>query len=653
MAVKTIETKAIISAQDQTGATFAQVAQKLKAMEGAAQRANSRVNSVNSNIKSVGVAASAAVGAAAGMLAERGIEKASELVRRSAETFKQYDLLVRNQRAIAGISEAQQKPLIDQAIRLGGSTPFNDIQVLEAQRDLIKRGIKVDLVEPIIKFASGFGQAMDVDLPTAAKTLETAIFSTGQNMETAAEAMKNAQRTTDIMVKTAKISGMSADEEAIFYKAGGAAAHAAGMSIETMSALGAMMRRGGIPGEEAGYAVRSIAGSLVSPKAEAMIALNAMGIDFSKHADMSKLMNSGNLEIATKRELGIRFNDKQKKNIQDIMQNPDKRDNQADFVKAIVDEFPDMSKLEAKQMAQIVKKFWKSSIKAVDVEGLLREIIAHQPTASQANSIFTKQQGGRFEVVAQRGLPEFENFRSQIDHVQPGFGDFIGTQNMAGFAGAVARFDGSTKNLETAIGRANESWVTPLINTAAEIKQGFVESGDKSLALATQLGIATAAIGVLSTAVTLNTIKNNLAGTPGGAMVGRLGAGAQFAAGMLPIGMAAYDVWNATKDADELPPQNGVERMGDKIDQLAGWGRWTPAKQLKRAGIGGVSPGLASFGFGPGGSPTPVKLEGSAGIDLKIEVSADSDSVVRKVAQFIRASGNLRDDTGTTMAPTQ
>ena len=74
---------------------------------------------------------------------------------------------------------------------------------------------------------------------------------------------------------------------------------------------------------------------------------------------------------------------------------------------------------------------------------------------------------------------------------------------------------------------------------------------------------------------------------------------------------------------------------------------------MKRAGVGGISPGLASFGFGPGGSPTPVKLEGSAGIDLKIEVSADNDSVVRKVAQFIRTSGNMRDDTGTTMAPTQ
>ena len=71
MAVKTIETQTIISAQDKTGETFAAVAQKLKAMEGAAQRANSRINSVNSNIKSVGVSASAAVGAAAARMAGR------------------------------------------------------------------------------------------------------------------------------------------------------------------------------------------------------------------------------------------------------------------------------------------------------------------------------------------------------------------------------------------------------------------------------------------------------------------------------------------------------------------------------------------------------------------------------------------------------
>jgi hypothetical protein len=43
MAVKTIETRAIISAQDQTGATFSQVAQKLKQVENAAQKASTTV----------------------------------------------------------------------------------------------------------------------------------------------------------------------------------------------------------------------------------------------------------------------------------------------------------------------------------------------------------------------------------------------------------------------------------------------------------------------------------------------------------------------------------------------------------------------------------------------------------------------------------
>jgi len=70
----------------------------------------------------------------------------------------------------------------------------------------------------------------------------------------------------------------------------------------------------------------------------------------------------------------------------------------------------------------------------------------------------------------------------------------------------------------------------------------------------------------------------------------------------------------------------------------------------------GVRRGMALPGWIGSGARQPregpsVKLEGSAGIDLKIEVSADADSVVRRVEQSIFASGNLRDDTGTTMRP--
>ncbi len=45
MAARTIETRAVISAQDQTGNTFAAVAQKLKKMESAAEQASHRMQS--------------------------------------------------------------------------------------------------------------------------------------------------------------------------------------------------------------------------------------------------------------------------------------------------------------------------------------------------------------------------------------------------------------------------------------------------------------------------------------------------------------------------------------------------------------------------------------------------------------------------------
>ncbi len=476
MAVKTIETKAVISAQDKTGATFAEVAAKLRKMQDSAENAQRGMDrAMHASGKAAQAAATAhsaaatAIGVGVALAAEKSLEKVTDILRKTKEVYKEYDDLVRFSRAILDISPAQQKPLIDQAIRLGGRTKFNDLQVLEAQKELAARGISLDKIQPIIEQAADFGQAMGVDLPTSAKTLELALFSTGQNMEEAAEAIKNAKHTTDLMVKTAKIGGLDAEGMQMLYKYGGAAAHSAGLSLETIGALGAMMSRGGIRGDEAGVAIRSFAGSLVSPTMKGMIALNAMGIDFSKYADMSKTMNPENLELATKRELGLRFNPAMKEKIRGIMQNPETRDNQADFVSAIGDLFPDMSATDAKQLSNITKRFWKSSTQSVDTEGLLREIIRRKPTASQANDLFTKQQGGRFEIVAQQGIGKYQEFYDTLKHVPQGFAHGIGEQRMAGFAGAETRLEGAIMNFYSALGRANEGWMTPVTDAAGKL----------------------------------------------------------------------------------------------------------------------------------------------------------------------------------------
>jgi hypothetical protein len=502
-----LEKKIVIAADDLTGKAFAGIEKRIDALAKASKRLSggiggkmdliggmsgfdsrtrsadmiSRMSLISRSAEKVNSSLSGLAIGLAPLIALKVKDFAGDVI----HTFREFDDARRYQKAILGISDEQQKPIVNQAIHLGGATRYNDIQVLEAQLSLAQRGIKQDMIIPMVNFAAQFGQAMNVDLPTAATALEKTIFSTAQNMNDTATAMKTAQHVTDIMVKTAKIGGLDANAIQMYWKFGGASGHVAGLSLETMGAMAAMMSRGGVSGEEGGVALRSIAGSLVSPTTKGMLALNAMGIDFSKFATISKTMTPENLEIAAKRELAIKFSDKQRENIGGIMHNPEIMNGQADFVKAIVDEFPDMSKLEAKQMAQIVKGFWKSSTESVDTEGLLREIIKSNPTAAQANSIFTKQQGGRFEVIAQRGLGEFLNFRDQLAHVQPGFAGSIAEERMAGFSGAMSRLEGSTKNLETAFGRADDSFITPLTDKGGQLIQTFAEM-DSSVHLAAE-----------------------------------------------------------------------------------------------------------------------------------------------------------------------
>jgi hypothetical protein len=54
MSAKTIETRAIISAQDKTGSTFAQVAQKLRGIGDTASSVNKRIDGVARGMSAVG-----------------------------------------------------------------------------------------------------------------------------------------------------------------------------------------------------------------------------------------------------------------------------------------------------------------------------------------------------------------------------------------------------------------------------------------------------------------------------------------------------------------------------------------------------------------------------------------------------------------------
>ncbi len=78
-------------------------------------------------------------GAVAGALAAHSFISATEGV---LEVYREFDKERRYGKVVMGITDEQQKPLVEQAIHGGATSKFNDIQWLESQRELAMRGLQ-------------------------------------------------------------------------------------------------------------------------------------------------------------------------------------------------------------------------------------------------------------------------------------------------------------------------------------------------------------------------------------------------------------------------------------------------------------------------------------------------------------------------------
>lgn len=141
-------------------------------------------------------------GAAAGVYLGH---KAAHVAHSVLETYEEFDKERRFGRAIMGITDEEQRPLVQQAIRGGATTSYNDIQFLEGQRELAARGLKRDSILGMMGPAANLGMAMDLPLPDAVKNLEGGIFGFQKDISTVAAARAAARQTSDLQVKAAKI----------------------------------------------------------------------------------------------------------------------------------------------------------------------------------------------------------------------------------------------------------------------------------------------------------------------------------------------------------------------------------------------------------------------------------------------------------------
>ena len=422
--------------------------------------------------------------AAAGIAGAYAAHKASHFAKESLETYREFDRERRFGKAVMGISDTEQAPLVKQAIHGGANSKYNDIQWLEAQRELAARGLKRDQILGMTPAAATLGRSLDLSLPDAVKQMEGAIFGFKKPIATLEEAIASAKQTADLQVKAAKVSGMTPEDITQAYKYGATPSRLSGVSESTLLAFAAISKKANMGGDESGVAFRALMASAQSPTRGAREAMSAHGMRYSDYQKQPDSLPLKPFVEQVASQYGVKLNQAAQAALGKVFGDKDKISDPAKFTPAVMDALQGtLGKQDLKSkksIAGMANRMRSSSTEGVDVNKLLVDLMKAIPGNLQlANSIWGAKQGGRIATA----LGDPETMKHLIDEIQnhsEGFAQKVSDERMAGFDGAVSRFEGAIKNLETAVGRTFDKdgkggFLTGATDTIAHVVQSLAE----------------------------------------------------------------------------------------------------------------------------------------------------------------------------------
>lgn len=585
-------------------------------------------------------------GQIAGLAAAYG---AGHFASASLHTYREFDKERRFQAAVMGISDAEQAPLVRQAIRGGATTKYNDIQWLEAQRELASRGLNKDQILGMMPAIANLGQALDLSLPEAALQMEGAIFGLKKDTSSEAAARASARRTSDLQVKAAKISGMKPDDIRELYKYGATPARLAGMSEEQLLAFGAVLKKANMGGDESGVAFRALIANMEAPTRKAKEALLANGMNFKnyQHAPNQIALQPFVANVAA--QYGVRLSAAAQAGLGRIFSNKALLADPAKFAPAVTQylrgELHGRDAKSLRSIAGAANRYRDASIGLIDTKAFLKDLFSHLKGNLQlANAIFGPKQGGRIATV----LSDPQFFARLLDQLENHADDYaadISEKRMAGFDGALSRFEGALKNVETALGRAwdNEGKGGPLTavtSAAASLMQKFAEldySTQRVISAFVGLGAVGAGLkafelGISGTATALLAIPRMIAGLVASAITsipGRL---------LGPLGPLLEST---------VPANAGEKPFGPDWLHGPGPSNWTPRRRDGRQIIRELSsvPSAAEDMQAAFGGKAEVK--GSADLNVNVQVEP-SDSFISRIVSGLHNEINVFTGGGST-----
>jgi len=690
MANTILEARAIISAEDRTKDVFSGIEKRIDALSramnngvagkldliGGLSNFDSRQRSADmvKRMAQVAPAADAAsvalsnlgktLGSLKAIMLPLAAMKVDQFAKDALHTYREFDKERRFQKAVMGLTDEEQAPLVKQAIHGGSVTKYNDIQFLEAQRELAARGLNRDQILGFMEPAANLGQSLDLSLPDSVRQMEGAIFGFKKNISTLADATASAAQTADIQVKAAKISGMKPEDITQLYKYGATPAHLAGISEASLLAFGAISKKANMGGDESGVAFRALVAAGESPTSGARTAMRAAGMRYADYQRAPDRLAMSPFVADVAERYGVKLDRHAQSALGAIFGNKALIASPEKFNPAVVGVLRDvLGGADAKSLKSIAgeaSRYRSASMKGVDMNALITDLMLKLPGNLQlANAIFGPKQGARI-ANAFSDPKVFKHMLDELNNHSAGYSEKVAAERMAGFDGAMSKLEGSVKNLETAFGRANDAWLTPAINQGAKFVQSLAEMDAGAQRVATGLGALIVGLGSIQTLLLGARILSGgaaaapaIPGAVGGAVtgaaasgLGRLGPLAGLGAGAY-AGKSAFDIYRGMPDSNDLAPQNTLERWADKFDRWAGLTR-SPTPYAGAVPFDQYH-GSPELHLPRGGAPIVSRLEGSASIVSRIELSLNNDMFAAQVRQVIHADGALRADTGESM----
>ena len=634
-----VSVKGLAAAEGQLGARIKSTAAALVKQGRAAERSAIRRETIGT------------LAGVAGYKAAHGVAHGAEA---TIETYRDFDKYQRQTQAFGNFSDAEMAAIVSMAIHKSAGTKFNDIQWLQGAKALGGRGVKSGSVMGILPEAANYGQAMSTDLPEAVAALEASIFAFQRDLSTPDKAKAAARRTSDLQVAAAKSFGLTHEDIKGGYEYGALGAQLTGLSEEKLLAFMGLGKKLNISGDAQGNAWRAMTSKFLAPTKKGRESLSAVGINYGDYQKMPERLSVDNFASSIGQQYGVKLDKRSRSRLEGTFTDRKTFSDPTAFAIAVREALKGQvginSAKDMNKVAGSAERFRQTNVEKVDVNGLLTALMdkIKGGNLALANAFFGEKQGSRV-MAALRDEDLWNKSVHKLEETPDGKAEGVAQQMMAGFDGAVSRFENAIKNLETSVGRAFDAdgkggFLTGLADVAGRATQALAELPPRALAVGASLtALAGSAAGIRGA----YTVTKGLVGFSGGAAA-------------LNGSAVALDASAAALQAAAVS-LGGKDVLKDAVKDAMRTG--APAGAAATAALGAATAGVIAGGIVAISStadqlPKVLEREGPTGVDpatggaMDTNTMADLAPLIRGLWRRLSGDGEPAASTVPAAAPT-